>query len=111
MEEKIFNSLRVKSFDSEPEFKEYREAGNISLEQASELSGMSIEAIGRLESGEICPADDMSAYHKFFFAHIPNARELYSRFMDETLAKHGYTYDEEGNEYKDGVRTHPLDEE
>ena len=80
-------------------------------QQASELSGMSIEAIGRLESGEICPADDMSAYHKFFFAHIPNARELYSRFMDETLAKHGYTYDEEGNEYKDGVRTHPLDEE
>ena len=32
-------------------------------QQASELSGMSIEAIGRLESGEICPADDMSAYH------------------------------------------------
>ena len=31
--------------------------------------------------------------------------------MDEILAKHGYTYDEEGNEYKDGVRTSSSDEE
>ena len=110
-EEAESEGLQVSVPELGPLFKEWREASHISLEQASELSGMSIEAIGRLESGEICPADDMSAYHKFFFAHIPNARELYSRFMDETLAKHGYTYDEEGNEYKDGMRTHPLDEE
>ena len=105
MEEKIFNTLRVKSFESASEFKEYREAGNISLEQASQLSGMSVEAIERLESGETCPCDDLSAYQEFFFAHVPHAGELYNRFMDDFLAKRGYTYDEEGNEYKDGVRT------
>ena len=94
-----------------PKFKEWREAGNMSLEQASELSGLEIEAIERLESGEKCPCYDFSAYHRFFFEHIPNASELYNIFMEETLAKHGYTYDEEGNEYKDGVRTDLQDEE
>ena len=110
-EEAEKEGLQVCIPDLGPQFKEWREGCNISLEQASELSGMPAEAIGRLESGEKCPCDDLLAYQEFFFAHIPHAGELYNRFMDETLAKHGYTYDEEGNEYKDGVRTDLLEDE
>lgn len=105
------NELQVRIPELGPQCKEWREACNISLEQASQLSGMEIEVIERLESGENCPYSDLTAYHKFFFEHIPNASELYNQFMDEILAKHGYTYDEEGNEYKDGVRTSSLDKE
>ena len=111
MAEKEFNKLTVRIPELGPRFKEWREDCNISLEQASELSGLSTEAIGRLESGDKCPCDDLSAYQEFIFAHIPHAGELFNNFMDEFLAKRGYTYDEEGNEYKDGVRTHPSDEE
>lgn len=105
------NGLQICIPELGPKFKEWREASNISLKQASEFSGLEIEAIERLESGEKCPGNDLSAYHQFFFEHIPNAGELYYNFMDEILANHGYTYDEEGNEYKDGVRTDMLDEE
>lgn len=88
-----------------PQFKAWREANNITLEQASQLSDMDVDTMQKVESGEACTADAINAYYQFFLNHIPNARELYSNFMDEILAKHGYTYDEEGNEYKDGVPT------
>ena len=63
-----------------------------------------IDRIVKLENGEICLADEMMTYHEFFFKHIPHAKELYTKFSDELLAKHGYTYDEEGNEYYHGKR-------
>lgn len=88
-----------------PQFKKWREANNITLEQASQLSGMDVDTMQKLESGESCTAHYINAYHEFFMKNIPNARELYNNFMDEILAEHGYTYDEEGNEYKDGVPT------
>ena len=111
MAEKEFNKLMVRIPELGSNFKVWREDCNISLEQASQLSGMSIEAIEQLESGDKCPCDDLSAYQEFFFAHIPHADELCNNFINEFLAKRGYTYDEEGNEYKDGVRTDLLDEE
>lgn len=110
-EEAENDELQISVPDLGLQFKEWREASNISLEQASQLSGMEIDAIERVESGEKCSGSDLSAYHKFFFAHIPNADDLYNSFMDDFLGKRGYTYDEEGNEYKDGVPTHPFDEE
>lgn len=91
--------LQVSIPDLGPKFKEWREASHITLEQASQLSGMEIDRIVKLENGEICLADEMMTYHEFFFKHIPHAKELYTKFSDELLAKHGYTYDEEGNEY------------
>ena len=96
--------LQVSIPDLGPKFKEWREASHITLEQASQLSGMEIDSIVNLENGEICLADEMMTYHEFFFKHIPHAKELYTEFSDELLAKHGYTYDEEGNEYYHGKR-------
>ena len=96
--------LQVSIPDLGPKFKEWREASHITLEQASQLSGMEIDSIVNLENGEICLADEMMTYHEFFFKYIPHAKELYTKFSDELLAKHGYTYDEEGNEYYHGKR-------
>lgn len=110
--------LNIKSTDDEeaagfhvsipelgPKFKEWREASNITLEQASQLSGIDVDMMQKLESGKNCTAEAINAYHEFFMKHIPNAPVLYANFMEEILTKHGYTYDEEGNEYKDGVPT------
>ena len=94
-----------------PQFKLWREESNITLEQASELSGMDIETLQMVENGEVCTREAITDYHKFFFNHIPDAPNLYESFMNDFLADLGYTYDEEGNEYKDGVRTTDLDEE
>ena len=96
--------LQVSIPDLGPKFKEWREASHITLNQTSELTGMEIDRIVKLENGEICLADEMMTYHEFFFKHIPHAKELYTKFSDELLAKHGYTYDEEGNEYYHGKR-------
>ena len=101
--------LRITIPELGPQFKVWREANNITLEQASELSGMDIETMKKLENGEPSTADAIHAYHEFFLNHIPNAPELYNNFMDVFLAKHGYTYDEEGNEYKDGVPTNAFE--
>ena len=103
-EEEESTGLQVSIPDLGPKFKEWREASHITLEQASQLSGMEIDSIVKLENGEICLADEMMTYHEFFFKHIPHARKLYMEFGDEILAKHGYTYDEEGNEYYHGKR-------
>ena len=103
-EEEESPGLQVSIPDLGPKFKEWREASHITLEQASQLSGMEIDSIVKLENGEICLADEMMTYHEFFFKHIPHARKLYMEFGDEILAKHGYTYDEEGNEYYHGKR-------
>ena len=105
MEEKEFDRLLVKIPELAPKMKACREAGQITLEEASSLSGLDVETLKKVENGEYCQGDEMVAYHEFFMKNIPNARELYSNFMDEILAEHGYTYDEEGNEYKDGVPT------
>lgn len=103
-EEEESTGLQVSIPDLGPKFKEWREASHITLEQASQLSGMEIDSIVKLENGEICLADEMMTYHEFFFKHIPHARKLYMEFGDEILAKHGYTYDEEGNEHYHGKR-------
>ena len=103
--------LRISMPGLGPQFKLWREESNITLEQASELSGMDIETIQKLENGEPCTADPIHAYHKFFFKHIPDAPKKYENFINDYLADLGYTYDEEGNEYKDGVRTTGFDEE
>ena len=88
-----------------PQFKRWREENNITLEQASELSGMDIETLQKAENGEYCSRDAIMAYHKFFFNHIPDAPKIFENYMNDFLADLGYTYDEEGNEYKDGVPT------
>ncbi len=104
-DDKESEGLKMSIPELGPQFKVWREASNITLEQASKLSGMDIETLQIVENGEPCTSDAIMVYHKFFMNYIPDAPKLYENFMDEFLAKAGYTYDEEGNEYKDGVRT------
>ena len=66
MENKEFNRLIVKTPELAPKFKEYREAGEITLEEASSLSGLDVEILQKVENGEYCQGDDMVAYHQFF---------------------------------------------
>lgn len=104
-DEEESEELQVAMPELGPQFKVWREASNITLEQASELSGMDIETLQIVENGEACTCDDIKLYHEFFLENIPDAPKLYMNYMDEILAREGYTYDEEGNEYKDGVPT------
>ena len=94
-----------------PQFKAWREASNMTLEQASQLSGMDRKIMQKVENNQTTKLTDVMAYHDFFMKHIPNARKLYHDFMDQFLAKYGYTYDKEGNEYKDGVPTNEYEVE
>lgn len=72
-------------------FKDQREALNISLEQASELSGIDIETFQKIENSEECNGNDLIAYYNFCYEHIPCAQELFRNFVDGVLADHGYT--------------------
>ena len=105
MDDEKSEGLKITMPELGPQFKEWREANHITLEQASLLSGMDVNTMKKLENGEPSTTNAIHAYHEFFMKHIPNAQKLYNDFMDDFLTKLGYTYDEEGNEYKDGVRT------
>lgn len=93
--------LLVRVPDLGPKFKGWREDCHIPVERVTEFCGVDIECIQEFENGELCDADLLVAYQRFFFENIPNAWKLYNDFMDEILAKLGYTYDEEGNEYNE----------
>ena len=70
-------------------FKDQREALNISLEQASELSGIDMETFQKIENSEECNGNDLIAYYNFCYEHIPCAQELFRNFVDGVIAEHG----------------------
>ena len=63
---------------------------NISLEQASEITGIDIENLQKLEGGERCMFKDVMAYHAFFLEYIPNGVERYQKFLNKVLVSHGH---------------------
>ena len=97
-----------KLFELGPKYKAWRESNNLSLEQVSEFSGIEIETLQRVESGENCTTDELLAYHKFFAAQEPNAIEAFDNFVNEVLADNGYSIedfeDEESEEESPGLQ-------
>lgn len=69
------------------QYKEWREASHMTLEQASQLSGMDMDLMQKVENGQTTKVADIMNYHDFFMKHIPNARELYHDYVQDMLAK------------------------
>ena len=73
MEENNNEILYMKAPELGPKCKEIREGKNVSLEQASELSGLDIETFQKIENGEECTGNALIAYYNFCYEHIPCA--------------------------------------
>lgn len=84
------DDIYVQMHELGPQFKEWREESNISLEQASEITGIDIENLQKLEGGERCMFKDVMAYHAFFLEYIPNGVERYQKFLNKVLVSHGH---------------------
>lgn len=89
-EEQKPDGLYVKMHELGPKFKEWREESNISLEQASEITGIDMKNLQKLEGGELCMLGDVMAYHDFFLNHIPNGKERYQKIINELLVNRGH---------------------
>ena len=94
MEESLNNGVPIRVLELGGKYMQWREANHISLEQASEITGLSIATIQAIESGDYCFSKNLLRYNEFILEYIPNGEELFEEYMKEVLARHGYTDDD-----------------
>lgn len=69
-------------------YKQWREACHISLEQTSELTGLSIATIQAIENGGDCTVKELRKYADFCFDYIIKNNEIMQSINNETLHFH-----------------------
>ena len=99
MEKNNNEILYLKAPEIGPKCKEIREEKNISLEQASELSGLSIEVLQKFEGGEYCSEDEGMNYLRFIQKQDPNLFEQCGKNKDYFFAN--FVYSMNGEEWKE----------
>ena len=106
MERNSLNNMVVKLKELGPRYRTWREEAHISLEQASQLSGVGIYDILALENGLDCLYTDFLKYNDFIVEHVPNGEQLLEEYFNEVEAR----YSDEDFEYENFEDEEECDE-
>ena len=88
MERNSLDNMIVRLKELGPKYRTWREEAHISLEQASQLSGVGILNILVLENGLDCFYADFLKYTDFIVEHVPNGEQLIEEYFKEFEARH-----------------------